>query len=134
MCLRTKKLVIKLSKKDIYCIKACSRAPIDNTIGPFSGGTIYTVGETSNYESFGVTNRSNSIEVDEGYHTFNSFKQAEKVFGKSYSYGLFIIPKGTLYIDGYFNNEKYKNRVSNYIRYISPYKPKKWWQLIFNKL
>ncbi len=46
--------------------------------------------------------------VNRGYHSYNRFH-----------HGLFIIPKGTKYIDGWFNDCKgIKNRVSSNIVYI----------------
>jgi len=130
MCLTTKDPIIKLAKKPIFCFKA-GRFEDDNPdiIKGFSLGVDYVRGNVSPHVEIHIEEEDprdadlilrENYTVEEGYHSFNKFRHIRKEM-KYLDVGIFAIPKGANYFDGYFNNNpKYLNRVSSQIVYVCP--------------
>lgn len=65
---------------------------------------------------------NNNRSVYAGYHTFNILTNAKCNCSSTHGIGLFIIPKGTRYIDGNFHG--WRNRVSETLIYVGR---NNWW-------
>ena len=125
MCLKTNNPIIKVAKKPIFCFKA-GRFEDDNCniLGGFSRDVSYEKGYVSPEEDITFEDDEMSeffsYRVEQGYHSFNAFRHMRKEM-KYLDVGIFAIPRGVNYIDGYYNNNpKYLNRVSSQIVYVCP--------------
>src|SRR6187402_1329893 len=99
MCLTATSQLLTAAQ-DIICFKN----------GEINGTTFEPPYNDFEYHKGQRTNRvpiKRGSHVYEGYHTYNNLKDAQDT---SRNVGIFIIPKGELYIEGYFNGRD--NRVS----------------------
>lgn len=116
MCLKTIDPEIKTATKSIICFKAANF--IENQrIGPFNNNIYYREGEVTKDIDIKVDKDDT---VQHGYHSFNSYKDICKEFSKYIEKGIFIIPAGAKYFDGFYNDDNYLNRVSSQIVYLGP--------------
>lgn len=114
MCLTTDRPAdIKIADKDILCYKVTRATHIGLGSNNYSFksiyGFVYKIGRSSkritlspNNSYYGATTR-----VEEGYHSLHKLGDCEYVIEALLKdYGLFIIPKGAEYIEGWDNNSR----------------------------
>lgn len=124
MCLRTNDATVHVAKKNIIVFKQLipgNRSAIQDY--PYTKNELNREEELEPIEDWPIEDWDDSVSkfrVNSGYHSRN----ACDFFYTS----LFIIPKGTQYIEGFFNNSKVeRNRVSSNIVYIgSMWNPFNW--------
>lgn len=119
MCLTTNDPTIKKATKPIFCFKVGNLN--ENALGGFSNNTVYFPLQVSpEVKMDPLIQYDGRTDVNIGYHSFNIYKDAKDVFYSRRDIGIFVIPLGVEYIDGYLGNGKRKNRVSAQIMYICP--------------
>lgn len=135
MCLTTRNPEIKVAEKDITVYK-------DGCL--YKDGLTFEVGH-SNYEYeinkdqepvvlTPIDQHDGTFTVEEGYH---SHARTRGAFSHSECNGKFVIPKGTKYIHGWYNDRSsIPNYVSENIVYVGPTKPtvKFKWKLFTHNL
>lgn len=137
MCLTTRDPAIKKAEEDIEVYKV--GLLIGNQFIPrYRRSFVYNQNEQKPFVELAPYEHKNlgKSTVDEGYHSFNNIQNAIHSFDSSginptkVLVGVFIIPKGTNYIDGHFPWEGVPNRVSSTIVFKSLYVSKKrsWWK------
>lgn len=114
MCLTTNDPTIKVATEDIFVFKECSE--IDKNYAKVSVAKedfTYEAGKATEKVHLKPIEYIGYFEVNEGYHSHN--------FPTKYADGLFVIPKGTEYIDGWFNSTpSLLNRVSSSLIFVKP--------------
>lgn len=114
MCL-TATSGILIAERDIICFKNGKISL--NTFDPPYNHFLYYKGKRTKEVMLYCARYSSS--VYEGYHTYNKLSHAED---SARHVGIFIIPKGEKYIEGYFSDKP--NRVSSSLIYFGEYN---WW-------
>ena len=127
MCLRADDKTIYIADKDIVCYKLGKISKLGKLFSPI---TRTTYGYTRNVPTEPVELYFGGYyedQVNEGYHSATSLKSLSDTRSAYGTYelrdrkaGVFIIPKGSKYIKGFFNNSIYPNYVSESLIYIGP--------------
>ena len=115
MCMRTKDAIFKIAEKDIICYKRGYPTVIGLGFSPIARGSfLYTLLNKTKIVKIDPCYNSyyKEYRIDEGYHSANTFVSLNN-FSRNGDIGIFVIPKGTKYIDGFFDGNRYcPNRVS----------------------
>lgn len=110
MCLKTKNPTIKIAKKDIYVFKDCYIRD-ENTCTPEFYGYDYVKNELTLRVVLSLIDDGKFYRVEAGYHSYN--------IPNAVTNTVFKIPKGTEYVNGWYNGRKFlANRVSSNIIYL----------------
>lgn len=114
MCLKTSDQTIKTATSPIFCYK--SGDIHKGRIGPFNNNTYYKQLQPAREITLSVE-LDNTVSA--GYHSFNYYRELKQEM-RFAEKAIFVIPKGAQYVDGQYNNDSWKNRVSSTIVYVAP--------------